>query len=221
MARLARLVLAGHAHWLVQRGLPGRAVFVDDADRLACLTAAVEAARTEQVRLHAFALPDGAAHWLATPEEAPALSRFIQALGRRYVSAYNRRHGGRGTLWEGRFRCAPVEPGAPLLEVLALLDGLVPEPGRTSAEHRLSDRPIPWLVDPVEFWQLGNTPFERQARWRAQMADGLPASRRGALERQVLGGWALGSPGFVARVAEQAARPAAPRPRGRPARPTT
>jgi putative transposase len=220
VARLARLSLPGHAHWLVQRGLPGRAVFVDDEDRRLCLQVAQAAARAEKVRLHAYALPDGVAHWLVTPDDTAALSRFVQAIGRRYVSAYNRRHGGAGTLWEGRFRCAPVEPGDTTLEVLALLDGGFAGVGLSSAEHRLSDRPAPWLVNPPEFWRLGNTPFERQARWHARLAEGVAAERRATMERHAMGGWALGSTAFVAQVAEQAGRPAAPRPRGRPARTT-
>lgn len=216
MARLPRLALPGCCHWIVQRGLPGRAVFVDPADREAYRHALFEAARAEQVQLHAYALPDDAVHLLATPAQAAALGRLMQAIGRRYVSAYNRRHGGRGTLWDGRFRAAPVEPGAVRLEVLALIDGLADAPGCSSAAHRCSDQRDGGLVDPPEFWALGNTPFDRQAAWRHRLAEGLGASRQAALLQAVQGNWVVGSSAFAAHVAEQAARPAQPRPRGRP-----
>ncbi|MFM7505261.1 MAG: transposase [Rubrivivax sp.] len=218
MARLPRLALAGHAHWLLQRGLSGRPVFHDDADRDAYLAALREAAATAGVRLHAFALADDAVHLVVTPAEDQGPSRLMQALGRRYVSAHHRRHGGSGTLWDGRFRCAVVEAGAPLLAVLLLVDGLAPAPGHSSAGHRSGhpERRV-LLVDPPEVWTLGNTPFERESAWQQRLADGLPAAQRQSLLGAVAGNWAIGSTAFARALAEKASRPTRPRPRGRPA----
>ncbi len=222
MARLPRLALPGHAHWLLQRGLPGRPVFADDIDRDAYLTALREAAAACAVRVHAFALADEEVHLVGTPADVQGLSRLMQAVGRRYVSAHHRRHGGSGTLWDGRFRCAIVEPGEPLLAVLALVDGLAPEPGQGSAAHRCgqAERRLS-LVDPPEVWTLGNTPFERESAWRRRLEDGLPSTQRQALLAAARGGWAIGSVGFQQALAEQLQRPTCPRPRGRPPRPAT
>jgi putative transposase len=220
MARLPRLALPGHAHWIVQRGTSGRPVFADDEDRRSFLTALREAAALEQVRIHAYALADNEVHLLARPATAQGLSRMMQALGRRYVSAHHRRHGGSGTLWDGRFRCAVVEPGSTLLEVLRLIDGLAPAPGQGTLAHRSGGVVDPLVVDPPEFWTLGNTPFDRQLAWGAAVGEGLAPARAEALLRAAQGGWVCGSPAFAALVAEATGRPAAPRPRGRPARST-
>lgn len=216
MARLPRLALAGQAHWLSQQAHSAGPAFTDDADRHLYLSALHDAARAEQVRVHAFALLPHEAHLLATPTAAAALGRLMQAVGRRYVSAYHRRHGGSGTLWSGRFRCALVQAGTPLLDVLCLLDGLASEPGQTSQAHRTTDGHLPLLADPPEYWDLGNTPFERQARWRERVAEGLPSATRQQLLAAARGSWVIGSPAFLQQVAEATARPAAPRPRGRP-----
>ena len=219
MARLPRLSLAGQPHWLIQRGHSGSPVVADAADRQTFLAALGEAAASEQVQIHAYALLDNEVHLLATPASATGLSCMMQSLGRRYVSAYHRRHGGSGTLWDGRFRCAVVESGATLLDVLCLIDGLAgtaPEPGDSSLGHRAGGERHPLLMDPPPYWLLGNTPFERQAAWRRRVADGLPAARAAALRKAALGSWAVGTADFAAAVAEEAARPAAPRPRGRP-----
>jgi putative transposase len=172
------------------------------------------------VRVHAFALAADEVHLVLTPAEATGPSRLMQAVGRRYVGAHHRRHGGRGTLWDGRFRCAVVEPGPTLLAVLALVDGLAPEPGHSSAglrcgqpEHRLP------LSNPTEVWTLGNTPFERERAWRQRLDEGLPAEQRQHMLDAARGGWALGSPGFLRALAEALARPTVPRLRGRPPRP--
>jgi len=213
MARLPRLVVPGRAHLIAQLGHSGRAVFVDDDDRQAYLCALREAAALEAVAVHAYALADGEVLLLATPPTTVALSRFIQAVGRRYVSAYNRRHGGNGTLWEGRFRCGVIEPGHWLQAALRLVDG---EPDMTSAGHRTGSARDPMVVDPPEFWSLGNTPFDREAAYRTLLAQGLPQNQASALRRAASGGWALGSPAFLAAVSAQTPRPLQPRPRGRP-----
>lgn len=216
MARLARLIVAGEAHLVLQRGHSGQAVFADGADRTGYLAALHEAAAAHRVALHAFALLPAEVQLLATPAEAPALSRLMQAVGRRYVSAYNRRHGRSGTLWDGRFRCAVVEPGRCRLEALLLVDGAGGDPAHTSAPHRSGAARDPRVVDPPEYWQLGNTPFEREAAWRGLLEAGLAPGRAQTLRGAALGGWVAGSAAFAAQVAEGADRPARPRPRGRP-----
>jgi putative transposase len=219
MARLRRLAVAGLAHWLVQRSLPGRPVFADDEDRERYLAALREAAAALPVRLHGFALCPEQVHLVLTPGDEQAPSRLMQAVGRRYVSAHHRRHGGSGTLWDGRFRSAVVEAGPPLLAVLLLVDGLALEPGHSSAGHhsgRLERRLL--LTDPPEVWTLGNTPFERELAWHQRLEAGLGAAQQQQLLAAAMGGWAIGSPAFVHGLAEQLARPTRPRPRGRPAR---
>jgi putative transposase len=218
MARLPRLALPEQAHWIIQRGTSGRAVFADDEDRHAFLAALREAAALERVQIHAYALADAEVHLLARPGTAQGLSRMMQALGRRYVSAHHRRHGGSGTLWDGRFRCAVVEPGETLLDVLRIIDGMAPAPGHSALAHRSGGAGDPLVHDPPEFWTTGNTPFERQIRWRAAVGEGVPTARAAALVAAARGGWVVGSPAFAAEVAAASGRPAAPRPRGRPPR---
>jgi putative transposase len=139
----------------------------------------------------------------------------VQTVGRRYVSAYNRRHGQRGSPWDGRFRCGVVEAGAPRLAALRLVDGAV---GMTSAPHRCGGERLPLLTELPEYWALGNTPFDREARYRTLLVQGLPADESAALREAALGGWASGSPDFVREAAAATSRPLQPRPRGRPRR---
>jgi putative transposase len=219
MARLPRLVVPGEAHHLILRahgGLGATGICADAADRSACLAALQEAAAAERVQIHAYALLPTELQLLATPEAATGLGRLVQALGRRYVSAYNRRHGRSGTLWNGRYRCAVVEPGATRLNVLRLIDGLSAEPGATSAGHHSGGARAALLRDLPEIWALGNTPFEREAALRTLLAQALPPVLSETLRQAALGGWVSGSAAFAAAVAQASARPARPRPRGRP-----
>ncbi len=219
MARLPRLALTGHAHGVLQRGLDGKTLFVDDQDRQAYLAALGMAATAEHTRIHAWALLDHEVRLVATPEREGGLARTMQAVGRRYVSAYNRRHGSHGTLFSGRFRSAVLEPGSLLLDALLWVDGAMPQPQHTSAGHRTGAQTLKGLTDPPEIWGLGNTPFEREAAYIALLATGLPASRAQALRSAILGGWASGDAAFANEVAAKAERPSRPRSAGRPPRP--
>ena len=132
MARLPRLAVPGAVHYLIQPALQGVPMFADDADRAAARDALQAACAAARVAVHAYALLPDELQLVATPADAKGLSVFMQAVGRRYVAAYNRRHGRAGPLWQGRFRGGPVVPGEAVLEVLLLVDTL----GRSAAAIR-------------------------------------------------------------------------------------
>ena len=239
MARQPRLSLPGVLHYVVQRGHNGGAIAVDAHDAEHLLQVLREAARLHRVVLHAYALTVGELRLLATPESADGLSRMMQALGRRHAAAFNRRHGRTGALWDGRFRSALVEPGPATLLALRQVDALA-APGaadasgawgpaepptlpaaaveRSSLAHRTGGRRDAALVDPPAYWQLGNTPFERESRYRQLVAEPPAALELTALQQALQGGRVFGSPAFLAELARLADRPLVPRPRGRPRR---
>ena len=225
MARLPRLVLPGQPHHLIQRGNNRQPIVLDDEDRRQFLVFLREAAATHRVALHAYVLMDNHLHLLATPTETQGLSRMMQSLGRRYVGWFNQRHGRSGTLWEGRFRAAPIEGERHLLACMRYIElnplraGLGGEPGGfawSSGPHHLGQRRDPLVTEHPLFWALGNTPFEREATYRELQAQGVAEDEAKALTEAALKGWPLGSTGFLQALAEGSARPVAPRKRGRP-----
>ena len=54
-------------------------------------------------------------HLLVTPPTTGAISRMMQAVGRRYVGSFNARYRRTGTLWEGRFKAALADTDRYLL----------------------------------------------------------------------------------------------------------
>ncbi|MBB5203304.1 putative transposase [Inhella inkyongensis] len=225
MARQARLVLAGQPHHVLQRGHNRQPVFMDDADRQAYLDALREATRLHGVLVHGYVLMPNHIHLLVTPHEADGLARAMQTLGRRYVAGFNRRHGRCGTLWEGRFRTTLIE--APLFYAAALQyieqhpqrAGLVDTAADyawSSAAHHLGQRRDPLIAEHAAHWALGNTPFERELRWRHALAEPLAPDLLSQLRRHVHGGWPLLSPARASQLAQQLDRPMSARPVGRP-----
>jgi putative transposase len=221
MARLPRLSVPGLPHLAVQRGHDQAAVARDAVDRSLWRALLAEAASACNVAVHAFAIGGSRALLLATPAEAGALSRLMQIVGRRYTVAFNRRHGRSGTLWDGRFRAAVLEPARWLVPAMRLVE----EAGATdptdhldSGPHHRGERPDALVTDHPAFWALGNTPFDREAAYRLQSTQPLSAADRAALEHAMLHGWALGSPAFEAELAGDQPRPVRPRRAGRPPR---
>ncbi len=225
MARLPRLVVPGLPHLVIQRGNDGQPIFRDEVDRRRFVQNLTDVARTNGLAVHAYVLMEDHVQLLATPAATDSLSRTMQSLGRRYVGAFNARHGRRGTLWEGRFRCAVIETERYLLDCMRFVElnpvrtGKVAGAGDyawSSARGHLGQCQDQLLTDHPLFWALGNTPFEREVVWRSMLEQGMPEHQVARLSESALKGWACGGDAFLAALKNRIARPVAPRPRGRP-----
>jgi putative transposase len=214
-------------HLVIQRGRGARPVFVDDDDRRRYLSALLDSMRERAVAIHAYALMDDHVLLLATPAQGASLSQLVQAVGRRYVKAFNHRHGRSGPLWEGRYRASVVDAAAHLLNCILLVEqapvraGLVPHAGDwpwSSAAHHGGRKVDSIVTEHAAYWQLGNTPFEREARHARASATLLPDSDAQRLLASAEHGWPMGSEAFLQGLAQATDRPLRPRTRGRPKR---
>lgn len=225
MARLPRLGVAGWPHLVVQRVHEGQQLARDDQDRQRLLDVLQEAGRSHGVTIHAYHLALDHLQLLLTPDTDEALSLFMQAVGRRYVSAFNRRHGRQGSLWSGRYRATVLDPARFLLDAMVFVEthasrvGLVMHPQDdlwSSARHHLGLHSDPLVGDHALFWSLGNTPFEREAAWRRRLEEGLSARQVTEMAEATHKGWALLPLEIAQNLEVSAGRRLAPRPRGRP-----
>ncbi len=225
MARLPRLCIAGETHLLIQRVRADEPVLAEGSDCEAYLACLREAWLAAGVAVHAFAVTPTQIRLLATPSGDAALGTMLQATGRRFVPAYNRRQGRRGPLWAGRFHGTVIEVDRLFVECLRFVEtapvqlGLVERAELwrwSSAAHHAGVGSVPGITEHRCYWSLGNTPFEREAQYRRLLEAPLDAGRQSAIERAALQGWALGSPGFVATVSPISKRRLEPLRPGRP-----
>lgn len=225
MARLARLAIGGHTHHVIQRGLPGQATYLDVSDRTYFLECLASACRNHRVQLHAYVLMDDHFHLLVTMAEAGSLSRAMQSMGRAYVRYFNDRHGRRGALWEGRYRSTVIQASRYMLPCMVLFDwnpvsrALVSRPSDyawSSHGHYAGNRVDSFLTPPAQYWNLGNTPFAREAQYVQVVELGLTSQEREKIASSALRGWALGEPEFVAQLQIASSRRVS---KGRPGRP--
>jgi putative transposase len=220
MARLARLCIPGHPHLVQQRGHNGQPVFIDEADIRGFLRMLVEAAKANGVAVHAYGLAAGEVHLLATPATADSLSRLMQAIGRQHGQAFNRRHGRSGSLWDGRFRTAPIDGEQHLLAAMRYVESAVPDLRASSASHHLGQAIDPVVSDHSLYWALGNTPFDREVKYRTWFEQGASSAEAERFRRAVTQGWPLGEASFIDSLSQVTTRRLAARPRGRPPKTT-
>jgi putative transposase len=226
VARQPRLAVAGVPHLVEQRG--ARPLFRDEVEARRLVATLQEALHAADVALHGWALVPDALWLITTPTRADGLGRAMQAVGRRYVRWLNDRRGERGALFAGRFRAAPLEPERELLPALRHIEwqpvvrGLAhtAEGYRwSSAAHHLGLLPDPHLQSHALYWALGNTPFERQAAYRAFLQAGPTADEAQRYACALAGGWLLGSAEFERGLTSLPLRRLRPARPGRPRRP--
>jgi putative transposase len=215
MARQPRLSLAGHPHHIIQRGNNRQVIFMDVADRQFFLDLLEEHSKQFVVAIHSYVLMDNHVHILATPSTAEALPGMMQALGRRYVRYFNDRHHRTGTLWDGRYKSTLVQSESYLLSCMAYLDlnpvraGLVAHAADyawSSYGHYTGQRMDKLITPHPLAWELGNTPFAREAAYASLVQGGLVPIQQAAITDSVLHGWALGDAAFVVNLQKKTPR---------------
>ena len=225
MARLPRLTLPGYPHHIIQRGNNRQPIFAATADYQVLLNLLDENARKFEVAIHAYVLMTNHFHLLATPQTTDGLPQMMQAVGRRYVRYFNDRQKRSGTLWEGRYRSTLIQTDRYLLACMAYIDlnpvraGLVAQARDYpwSSHGHFIGQHLDKLVTPHPlYWELGNTPFAREATYADWVQTGISSVQQQALTDAALSGWALGEPDFVADLQKRTARRVAKGSAGRP-----
>jgi putative transposase len=225
MARLPRLTLAGYPHHVIQRGNNHQPIFASAADYKTLLDLLEESAKKFDVAVHAYVLMSNHFHLLATPKTTEGLPKMMQAVGRSYVRYFNDAQGRSGTLWEGRYKSSVIQTERYLLACMAYIDlnpvraGLVSVPQDypwSSHMHYLGARPDRLITPHALYWELGNTPFAREAAYAELVQSGVNPVQQAALTDATLRGWALGEADFVADLQKRTTRRVSKTSAGRP-----
>jgi len=108
MPRKNRFWESGRCYHIMLRGVDGRAIFADDADRCRFLLLLQESSELHRFRVHAFCLMSNHIHLLLESLN-DALTVGAHRFATRYAQQFNRRHKKRGYVFQGRFRSILVE----------------------------------------------------------------------------------------------------------------
>jgi putative transposase len=103
MPRDARIVIAGCAHHVVQRGNNRQDVFFVDADRTVYLELLRDAAERFHLKVDGYCLMTNHLHLVVTPEEETSLAETFKRTNLLYTQYVNRMHARSGHLWQERY----------------------------------------------------------------------------------------------------------------------
>jgi putative transposase len=215
MARLPRLTVPGYPHHIIQRGNNRQPIFSSSADYDMLLTVLDEHARKASVAVHSYVLMSNHFHLLATPDTAVGIPEMMQSVGRRYVRYFNQSQARTGTLWEGRYRSTLIQAERYLLACMVYIDlnpvraGIAEAAGDypwSSYAHYVGRRNDRLVTPHPIYWELGNTPFAREAAYATLVSAGISPAQQMAVTDSVLRGWALGEPDYVADLQKRTAR---------------
>ncbi len=225
MARLPRLVIPYQPHHVIQRGNDRQPIFRDQEDYRVFLQWLREAIRQYKLALHAYVLMPNHIHLLVSPSDATGLGRAMQWIGRYYVPYFNKKYHRVGTLWQGRYKATVIDSEQYFLTCCRYIElnpvraDLVVDASQypwSSYAHHSGVIPDPYIVDHPLYWALGNTPFEREAAYKALVEQGLTQKEVQALQAATDKGWALGGAQFKSLLEKQTQRRVQPAAKGRP-----
>jgi putative transposase len=225
MARLPRLIVPNQPHHVIQTGLNNQDVFLDAEDYQTFLGWLRTAAKTYKVAIHAYCLMPNHLHLLLTPSEDNGLGQMMQWVGRYYVPYFNQKYVRSGTLWNGRYKTSLIDADAYFMlcsryiEFNPVRNGLVARAEDypwSSYCHHAGIRPDGLVTDHAKVWELGNTPFQREAAYSALSEPALSADEITLISNALLKGWPLGSQQFQTALQKKMKRQVLPAKRGRP-----
>ena len=217
--------MADHQHHVLQRGNDGRIIFHDADDIAMFRRVLLDGAKKFEVAIHAYVFMPNHFHLLVTPKTNEGLGKMMQWIGRYYVPYFNRRYERSGTLWQGRFKSLVIDSAhyfllcSRYIETNPVRSGLVSVPAEytdSSYLHHVGALVDPLISDHPLYWNLGNTPFQREAAYKDLLEQALTLKEIGDFTLASLKGWPLGSAQFKEQLEKQASRRIAPLKRGRP-----
>jgi putative transposase len=107
MPRIARIVVPGLPHHVMQRGNNLQNVFFTDRDRIRYLEILKQQSQRFGLRVIAYCLMSNHVHLIAVPQRADSLAKAVGRTHWIYTQYINRLRGRRGHLWQNRyFSCA-------------------------------------------------------------------------------------------------------------------
>ena len=216
MARMARVVVPGYPHHVIQRGNRRQQTFFEKGDYQAYIELMAEWCEQCGVAIWAYCLMPNHAHLIAVPEDEEGLGRAIGEAHRRYTRHVNFREGWRGHLWQGRFASFVMDKehllaAARYIELNPVRAKIVRKPHRyrySSARAHLEGRDDRLVTASPLLAMIPD--------WSSFLGSAIDPEQQEVLRRHERTGRPLGSKRFVGKLERLLGRSLHPRKGGRP-----
>ncbi len=225
MPRQPRYFIAGIPQHVIQRGVDRQAVFFAPEDCQLYRGALLTAARQHPCDIHAYVQMTNHVHLLLTPREKRALPLLMQALGRGYVQALNRRYRRTGTLWEGRYKASLVQSDRYALACYRYIEmnpvraGMVRRPEQyphSSYRCNAHGKSDPLITPHDVYRSLDSRTSDRQGRYQSLFAETLGTEVLETIRSTTNACRVLGNDRFKDQIERMLGRSVRPGKSGRP-----
>lgn len=169
-------------------------------------------------------LPEHIDLLLSPRQSTEDLSKFVQSFSRLYSRYFNDTYRRTGTIWHGRFRSSIIQGAERRSDALLYMEWL-PELLKiqeaqtypwSSYFHHAGFRNDYFMNPAKEYWNLGNTPFERQKHYREIFQMGHSQKSGIEIEKHLKMGWPWADRDFLIENQIAPERISPLRGRGRP-----
>ncbi|MCR4408762.1 MAG: transposase [Candidatus Saccharicenans sp.] len=109
MGRIARIVVLGLPHHIIQRGNRNQKVFFMDKDKSLYIDILRFNAAKFNLKIWCYCLMDNHIHLIAVPERLDSLARAMAETHRKYTYMINIRNNWKGFLFQGRYSSFPMD----------------------------------------------------------------------------------------------------------------
>ena len=220
MPRSARETPGGFVYHVLNRGVGRSRIFSKDEDYQAFENVLEETLQLRPMRVCAYCLMPNHWHFVLWPEGDEDLSRFMQRLTITHVTRWQRhkRRVGYGHLYQGRYKCFPVETDEYFYHVVRYVE-------RNARRANLVERVDDWRWSSLWRYYHGSPeqkrvvskwPLPRPRNWLAHVQEPLTDSELEAIQRCVVRGRPYGSEKWTNQTAKSLGLEFTLRSRGRP-----
>ena len=222
MPRVARIVVAGQPHHIVQRGNNRQDVFFVDDDRRVYLELLREHAQRFGLKVLGYCLMTNHVHIIATPLRDDSLAKSIGRTHFRYTQYINRMHHRSGHLWQNRFFSCTLDEShcwraMAYVERNPVRAGIVRKAWRfpwSSASAHIGGRDDTDLLD-MTWWRRDWRP----SKWKSALDDPQDEAELTSIRLCTHRGRPLATDGVLSRLEHRLGRRLRPLPVGRPPTP--
>ena len=214
MTRIARVVVPGIPHHIVQRGNRRQQVFFSDDDRRFYLRLLKKHAAEAGITYWAYCLMENHVHLIGVPQKQDSFAKGIGTAHRTYTLLINIREDWRGYLWQGRFFSCPLD-GPYLLAAIRYVEC---NPVRAGLVRRAED--YSWSSAAFHVFQRQDPLVERSVvqdeiqDWARYLTVPVSENEMGTLRQNTRTGRPAGDQGFVAKLERATERTLFERKRG-------
>lgn len=165
MARKQRVFIENMTYHVLLNCLDHMNVFEKDIDKEFFLELASQYSQTYDVQIHSYLLDTEYFEFLATSKNIESIPKFMQTLGRLYVSYFNKKYERSGTLWQGRYKSSLVEFNNYLFDVMSFIERRV-KTKYSSLNKNLFDKKDSIVVYHDKYKKLGFTQEQRVKEYK-------------------------------------------------------